>query len=202
MPVSSVGSGGPSSLLLVDADQIAAEFGGDVSARVAAMLIEHSHERREAVREMRRAEEEHLQAMEEQQVAQMREQAAHIREAAESRAIGGLVAGACRIAGGVCMMTADSEYAGRARSEMLGGGGSALESAMGLSAAADDHAAGQADADATAAGNRAEASERRLEDLRDSAADARELGSKALDLIESAKTASAEANRAALFQRV
>jgi len=164
--------------------ELATELGGDASAQVAAMLLEHAQESREGASEARLSEEEHLAEQQARQVAMMREQASHIRNAGISEGISLIVAGGLNIAAG---SAGDQALSGGAQvSQGIGKGGAALEEAEGQECAA---AAQQAEHSSSAA-------ERRLDDIRTDAQEARELVRTVIDFLRDTsqtETASAQA---------
>ena len=189
-------------------DQIASELGGDTNAQVAAMLVVHSKERSQQLRQARGAEEEHLRESEDREVAEMRDEAREIREAARARAVGGIFEGIMTIGAGY-FEVASGTQSDEASAKVLSGYGKGVEGAgkagkgaYDLDAAEDDHAAAMARVEAQKAKNRAGASERRLDDLKDDLAEARELRQKAIDFVKDATQGQADVHRAALFQRV
>lgn len=188
------------SSLLLNGGNLATELGGDINARLAAMLLEQSQDRKDYLREARRAEEQHLRAVEESEVRSMREEAAHTRAAAQSRAIGAIVSGGFQVAGGVALGGNNCERNAQSSSKILEGSGKFAEGMTGLDAAASDYAADEARADAKTAENKGKESERRLGDINDEVREARELAQSALQFLRDVADKEAEIQRAALFR--
>jgi hypothetical protein len=91
------------SIVLLNGDNLDPEVSGDINARIAAMLLAQSQDRKDYLREARRAEEQHLRAVEDAEVQAIRDEAVHTRAAAQSRAIGAIVSGGFQVAGGVAL---------------------------------------------------------------------------------------------------
>ncbi len=185
---------------LLNGGNLAPELGGDINARVAAMLLEQSQDRKDYLREARRAEEQHLHAVEDAEVQAIRDEAVHVRDAAQSRAMGAILSGGFQIAGGVALASAEGENGGAASSRMLEGSGKLGEGLTGLDAAASDYAAGEARADAKSAENKGKESERRLGDIEDEVREARELAKTAIQFLRDAAEKEGEIQRSALFR--
>jgi hypothetical protein len=188
------------SSLLLNGDNLAPELGGDINARVAAMLLEQSQDRKDYLREARRSEEQHLRAVEGAEVQAIRDEAVHVRAAARSRAIGAMVSGGFQIAGGMVMAGSEGDAESQGTSSVLGGSGKAGEAIMGFSASNSDFAAGEARADAKAAENKGKESERRLGDIEEEVREARELAKTAIQFLRDAAEKDGEIQRAALFR--
>lgn len=191
------GVGSTTLATLNSVDELAVELGGDTNAQVAAMLLKHAHDTKRQTRTARMHEEHHLRDQEANQVKKMREQADLEYSAAVKRATGQMVNGLAQMGAGVAGMSGTDEL----QTKALTGGGEMFKGGMDLSAASNDLDASNREADGVAAGNRAKASERRLEDLKAEESDATELIRTALDFVRGASDAAAQANRTAIFQR-
>jgi hypothetical protein len=176
------------------------EVSGDINARIAAMLLEQSQDRKDYLREARRVEEENLRAFEAAEVQAVRDEAAHTRAAAQSRAIGAMVSGGFQVAGGVALGGIANKTDAKATSDCLNGSGELTEGFMGLNAAARDYAAGEARADAKSAENKGNESERRLGDIEEEVREARELAKTAMQFLRDMADKEGEVQRAALFR--
>jgi len=192
-----------SALLLMSSEQIAAELGGDVNASVAAMMLLHAKQMRESVQTARSFEEENLRIHEECQVQAMHEQADRIRAAGIAEGVGLIASGGCQIASGIVGLSGSRLASGeltpsrQGTQAVLQGAGTGANGVSQLSAAGDKHAADRADANATAAGHRAEATKRRLDDLQDEAAEARDLAKKVIEFLRDQTRTKASTDNAA-----
>jgi hypothetical protein len=153
------------------------------------MLLDHAHASRETTREARLHEEQHLVAQQERQVEMMMKQADQIRAA-------GLTEGVSMMAsGGFNMMAAGTgNKAFNAAAEVSQGYGKfsgSIEEAKGQEYAA---AAQQAEHGSGAA-------ERRLEDLRTEAQEARELVRSVIDFLRDVGRTEAATDQAAIYLR-
>jgi hypothetical protein len=196
-----------SSHVLLSSDDLTAEFSGDVNGSVAAMMLLHARDTRELAGQARSAEETNLAAQENEQVAKMREKADDLRAAGEWEGITTMIGGGLGVASGFVTMTGSTFKSGelkpgpRGLSDGLSGTGTIL-GGIGKLGAADLHSDGDlADADATAAANRAEQSKRRLEDIKDMESDARDLARSAVDFYRDVSQTKADGDRAAVFLR-
>lgn len=169
--------------------ELATELGGDASALVAAMLLQHSHESREGAREARLREEEHLAAQQAREIEMMMEQADHIRNAGLSEGIGMMASGGLNM---VAAGTNNAMYSGGAQvSQGIGKAGAALEESAGQRCAT---AARQAE-------HRSGAAERRLDDIRTQAQEARELVRTVIDFLRDASRTETATDQAAIYLR-
>jgi hypothetical protein len=179
----------PSILLFTSPEQIAAEFGGDVNASVAAMMLLHAKQLRESVQTACSIEEERLRIQEERQVHAMHEQADRIRSAGMNEGLGLIASGGFQIASGVVGIAGarlqDGQLSPRAAGSqaILQGSGSASRGVGEMFASEDNWAASIANADATKAENSAEATKRRLDELKEEMAQARDLTKTAIDFL-------------------
>lgn len=178
-------------------DELAVELGGDTNAQVAAMLLKHAHDTKRQTRTARMHEEHHLRDQEATQVKRMREQADLEYHAAVKRAAGGMVSGLTQMGAGVACMSGTAE----AETKVATGGGELFKAGMDGLAAGDDLKASNREIEGVAADQRAQASARRMEDLKAAESDATELIRTALDFVRGASDADAQANRTAIFQR-
>jgi hypothetical protein len=188
------------SIVLLNGDNLDPEVSGDINARIAAMLLAQSQDRKDYLREARRAEEQHLRAVEDAEVQAIRDEAVHTRAAAQSRAIGAIVSGGFQVAGGVALGGIADKCDAKATSEIFNGAGDLSEGFMGLNAAASDYAAGEARADAKSADNKSNESERRLGDIEEEVREARELAKTAIQFLRDVTEKEGEIQRAALFR--
>jgi hypothetical protein len=188
------------SSLLLNGGSMGPEVSGDINARIAAMLLEQSQDRKDYLREARRVEEEHLRTVEKAEVQAIRDEAVHTRAAAQSRAIGAMVSGGFQVAGGVALGGIAGKGDAKATSDIFNGSGELSEGFMGLSAAASDYAAGEARADAKSAENKSKESERRLGDIEEEVREARELAKTAIQFLRDMAEKEGEVQRAALFR--
>jgi hypothetical protein len=190
-------------LLFMSGDEIASEFGGDVNASVAAMMLLHAKEVRESVQTARSLEEENLQRQEENQIRSMHEEADKTRAAGFEEGFGLLISGGLQMASGGVSIFGPTTEAGeltkgaKGTQDILRGAGEGTRGGTQLLATADKGAADGAKADATDAEHRADAAKRRLSDLKDEAADARELAKKAIDFLRDQTRTNASTDQAA-----
>jgi hypothetical protein len=188
------------SSIVLNGGNLAPELGGDINARVAAMLLEQSQDRKDYLREARRAEEQHLRAVEDAEVQAIREEAVHVRAAAQSRAIGAMVSGGFQIAGGAVMAGSEGDAEGQGVSGVLGGLGKTGEAIGEFSASSSDFAAGEARAKAKSAENNSKESERRLGDIEEEVREARDLAKTAIQFLRDVAEKEGEIQRSALFR--
>jgi len=178
-----------SALLFMSPEQIATELGGDVNASVAAMMLIHAKQMRELVQTARSFEEENLRIHEERQVRAMHEQADRIRAAGITEGVGLMASGGFQIASGIVGLSGTTLRSGeltpraQGTQAVLQGAGAGANGVSQLVAAGDKHAADVANIEATAAEHRAEAAKRRLDDLEDEAAEARDLTKKVIEFL-------------------
>lgn len=216
MATEAIRGGGALPMIQSNIDTVSAEFGGDVNAQVAAMMMMSAHDKREQVQASRRSEDRYLCAMQDQQVASMREQAEHIRSAGQKEGIANIIAGGLQIAGAAwsaygavnAAPSADVKTGASTENtalEMLRAslpGMAAVTGGVGtLMAAGEKAEAAGCEADATEAGNHASASERRLDTLRDEEKDAQDMQRTAIDFLRDINQSKAGGDRAAIFQR-
>jgi len=180
-------------------DQVSAELGGDTDAQIAALMLVSSHEQRKSFQQARQATEKHLEASEQKQVKAMRDQADAAEKAGFWKGAAEMFEGAGQITAGGFGMGTDKQAAAQSMSTGTGKAGGAGFNIVG---SYYDHEAGDKGADATAAGNRADADKRTLDDIRDNDRDARDVAHKALDMVDRLEETRAAMRQAALFKRV
>jgi hypothetical protein len=188
------------SIVLLNGDNLDPEVSGDINARLAAMLLAQSQDQKDYLREARRAEEQHLRAVEEAEVQAIRDEAAHTRSAAQSRAVGAMVSGGLQVASGVALGSIECKTEAESSARILQGAGDFGKAVMDLDAAASDHAAGEARAEAKSAENKSKESERRLADIEAEVREARELAKTAIQFLRDMTDKEGEVQRAALFR--
>src|SRR5687768_2440604 len=148
------------------------------------MMLLHAKEVRESIQTARSLEEENLRIHEETQVRSMHEQADRTRAAGVTKSLGLMMSDSLQIASGFVDINGPTTKAGELTPDTAGtqsvleGAGAGARGVSQLLAAEDKWAADSANADATAAEHRAETAKRRLDDLQDEAADARNLTEK------------------------
>jgi hypothetical protein len=191
-------SDSPSTLVMFD-DQnaVASELGGDVGARVSALLLVQSHERSEANQAERHAIEERLQASEEEQVARMRDRAAYIRTAGAIEGGAQILSGGCQMAAGGFLIDGRQGTA-----KVFEGAGQLATGAGKFGASGPQGAAAMADADSVAASHRAEAAKRMLDDLRDDRKDIADGREQSLNMLSGLRKTEDATYQAALSQRI
>lgn len=200
MSVNSVGGPSQSPITMLDNyEKVSAELGGDTGAQIAALMLVSSHDQRESLGKARQATERQLEAEENKQVQSMREQADAAEKAGILNGIGKIISAGGGIAGAGMNMGVDPQ---EAAAGMLESSGAATGQVVGMIGNEYTHDAGEKGADATEAGNHADASKRTLDDIHDNDKDARDLARKALDMVENLRETQADMKRAALFQRV
>jgi len=190
---------------LVDEGNIAAELGGDVDAQLAALLLTSAHDSREAARVERDQEEAQLGEAEQHQVELMLKQADSIRAAGRARGYGMIASGALTVEGGLTALAVDLHQPGtKVGAEFessLAGGGKLVEGVFDLGATGFEAAEATQRAQATAMGNQAEESTRRLDELSAQIADARDLARTALEFLRNVKQAETQSDQASLYLR-
>jgi hypothetical protein len=194
-----------------DQSELATELGGDASAQIAAMLLDHAHDSRETTREARLHEEQHLVAQQEREFEMMMEQADHIRSAGLAEGISMMVAGTLNIAAGVVTAgTADATgtlqgragaEVGKAVSTSLSGGAQVSQSFGKVGAGLEEAEAQESAAAAKQATHRSGAAERRLEELRTEAQEARELVRTVIDFLRDVGRTEAATDQAGIYLR-
>ncbi len=204
--------------------ELAAEFSGDPHAQIAAMLLKHAHDRRALSKQMRETEERSLRETEKKEVDLMKQAAQKEYGAALWRAGAQMATGAAQVAGSVTMLTSKEEAKGlsegtaeatrKAAEEaakkanealahtmaVVTGGAQVVGAAFEVGGAVNSLKAGELRADAMEASSKARQIARRMEDLRADEGAATDLADKALDHLEKAKEAEAQAYRAALVR--
>jgi hypothetical protein len=187
-------------------DQIRASLPGDAGAEIAALLVDGANDARHENAAARACEERHLQRLEDEQVDSLLRSADATRTAGWEQGIGLMVSGAVTIAGSVELAAAigDGEVAQQkasAWSAGLGASGKSFEGVTTILAANETHAAKEADAAATKAGNEIKAGERRLGDLDGARREADDLARTALQSASDWLHTEAAANQATLYLR-
>ena len=172
-----------------DQSELATELGGDASAQIASMLLEHAHESREGAREARLHEEEHLAAQQAREVAMMREQADHIRNAGIREGFSMMVGGGFNI------------LAAGTNTAALSGAGQLSQAFGKLSGSIEDAKAQESAAAAKQAGHSSAAAERRLEDIRTEAQEARELVRSVIDFLRDVGRTETATDQAGIYLR-
>jgi hypothetical protein len=168
---------------------LATELGGDTSAQIAAMLLEHAHESREGASEARQREEQNLAAQQAREVEMMREQAAHIRAAGVAEGV------SLMVGGGLNMMAAGTN------TPVLSGAAEVSKGFGKLSASIEEARGQESAADAKQAGHHASAAERRLEDIGTEAQEARELVRTVIDFLRDVGRTETATDQAAIYLR-
>jgi hypothetical protein len=203
MPIDSISNPSSGTVLMLESQNaIASEFGGDVDAELAVMLLEQADQSRQMTRQARDAVERRLSSQEEEQVAKLREKAAETRQAAQVEGFTAMVGGAATMYGGMVGLAAGDDEDLQHTAELAKGGAGFNAGVGKLDAASHTFGAGKADADAVAADHRAAEAKRELEQLGAEDQDARQLGRTALDMLAETNRSRAAASEAALFQRV
>jgi hypothetical protein len=179
--------------LLPSSDELAAELGGDIGAQVAAMVLLAARDNRNAAREAQRAEEANLFEQQRAEVEAMHAQADATRSAALDAARGKIFAGSADIGAALVI---DPQRA--AALSALGDLGAGVQD---LRASQHDFQAAEHSADATRAGNLAEASARRLDQLDSVIDDARDLKNDALSFLRGIRQTENQTDEAAIFLR-
>jgi hypothetical protein len=193
--------------LLHTSDDLQADFGGDVSASVAAMMLQHASESRDLTRQARAAEEKNLEAQESAEVQAMHVQADDIRAAGRWEGLTTIGAGAITCVAGVVTATGAALGSGELKHGPAGAvdalkGSGKLAEGFGEWQGAEAQGDGKvAESDGVAAGNRAEAAKRRLEDLRDEEKDANDLAHTAIDFYRDQTRTKADTDSATLSFR-
>lgn len=187
--------------LLNSQDQLALLFGGDGNARLAAMVLKHSSERREGLDQAREKQEERVVKMEAEEVSKMREEAKHVRDQARIEGTSQIVGGSLQVGSAFFSSpkagSKDIDY-----SKLLGGGATAAPGVGKLVGAESGYQAMYASADGVAAQNRADEGLRRIDELRDEMDDIKDLENAGKEFIKTIQNIEAQTNNALIFQRV
>jgi hypothetical protein len=168
---------------------LATELGGDASSQIAAMLLDHAHDSRAGAREARQHEEQNLAAQQAREVEMMREQADHIRNA-------GFAQGTAMMVGGSLNMVAAGTD-----TKALSGAAEVYQGVGKVGGALEDARAQESAAAAKQAGHHASASERRLEDIRTEAQEARELVRTVIDFLRDVGRTETASDQASIYLR-
>jgi hypothetical protein len=193
MNVNAVDAGAASVGSSLDFDARLNDLGGDVNARVAAMVLGAARDSRDAADQARVAEEENLREQEAQQVQAMHEQADAIR-AAGNWALGGAI-----VSGGTQLVGAAGGFGGDR--EPYETGGKLVGAAAQYGGKLEDAHKTDLDATETTAKNHVEASTRRLGDIKELRSDARDLKQAAVDFLRESTRTRGEIDRAPLSIR-
>jgi TolA-binding protein len=181
---------GPSSTVEVDPGTSDLLVGGDMSARIAALVIRSAHNQRTANRDIQVAEEMAVERSEQQQVAALHQKADDIRMA-------GLIDGAAGTASGLFTMgggfTDDSlEKATFAGADKISDASGKALGGMLRADQADD------DANATAHEHEAAHHRRNFDAARDAAGEAQDLLESALDFYKESQQSAAETTKSSI----
>jgi len=207
MSIDRIDSNSTINLMNLD-DLVTFELGGDVGAQVAQCLLESARDTRDQTELSRSAAEEQLQRSEQKQVQSMYEQADHIRAAGWIQGAAMIGAGALGAAGAINGLSNTSpgtsaaamkgaEYTANA----LASGGKALEGTGIMLRGLEDAEGKECEANASSAASTAHHLERRLQDLQQVAADAREQARSAIQSVGEFAELKAREAQAALFIR-
>ncbi len=185
-------------VLLPSREELAARFGGDSSAQMAAVLFLANQERRLDSGQERALQEEQIGKHNEKQLSALRQAAQDHYEAAVAEGVSQVASGSISIAGAAIRFNG-SDFMKKygQRLERCATGASTGATGTGKLLAADaTSSAGYAAATATQQEQLADVEERVLDRLRDETADVRELDEKVLDFLQSAQQAKAAAEAA------
>jgi hypothetical protein len=177
--------------------QIAAEFGGDSAAQLAAMVFLFSRERSRDSAERRDQIEGQIQQYENTQVHQMHKNADSMYAANTWRALGQAANGVLGLVG--ANLSAEKESAGAGSAFAAAGG--LLQGAAGIPAAGYQHSADKQAAKAERAGNQAASHERSLESVTSDAEDAKSMKQAVLDFLQAIQETRAESDKALVSVR-
>jgi hypothetical protein len=172
--------------------QIAADFGGDSAAQLAAMVFLFARERSRDSAEQRDQIEGQIRASQSQQLQKLHQGAEAAYDAAVWQAGAQLVGGVCGLA----------QSSGEAWGDALGAAGGVLAGAGNIIAAGDKLAADNYAADAKHAENQAASFERSLESVNSNADDAKTLKNSVYDFLEDIQDTKAESDKALVSIRV
>lgn len=183
----STSSPAPNYDLLPTRDSLAADFGGDAAAELAAMLFMFSRERSKDAAENRDALESAVQARQAQQVDLMHEQA-------EARFTGAVIQGVTQVAAGLVSLSGGSGDA-QATSQYITGCGT-------IGAGNFNKQADNLGADALAQGHQADTGIRALEQVEQNATEAHDMRKRTFDVMSAIQESKAEADKALVSIRV
>lgn len=161
-------------------DSIAAEFGGDAAAQLAAMVFLFSRERSRDASENRNTLENAIQARQAEQVELM-------HDAADSRFAGAVISGFTQVVGG--LVSSSGKSSDKAMGAAVDGTGKMF--AAGFTKLADDQSA-----DALAQGNQAGTGIRALEQVEQNATEAQDTRKRTLEFMSAIQETKAEADKA------
>jgi hypothetical protein len=170
--------------------QIAADFGGDASAQLAAMVFLYSRERTRQSAEQRDQLESQICAFEDKQIQKLHQAAEASYDASIWQAGGQLVGAAANVVGSGLSAT------GNACGAVVSAVGDMTDGACQFIAADDRRAASNLSADAEHAGNRASSFERGLESVESSADDAKAMKDAVYDFLQAVQDSKAERDKA------
>jgi hypothetical protein len=167
--------------LCASRESIAAEFGGDAAAELAAMVFVFSRERSKDAAENRNALENAVQAHQARQVELM-------HDAADAKFNGALIKGATQAIGGLVSLGGDSAY--------IKATGEGVASLGTLGSGYFEKQATNREANAQAKGNRAETGIRALEQVEQNVSEAQDMKKRTLDFMSAIQETKAEADKA------
>lgn len=178
---------------LLNSQEFALECEGDMGAQIALMTLKSARDSREAAEATRDAEEANLLEAQTTEIEEMHAQADKIREAAWLKGLGQVGVGAAQ---------ATAAFTGQNAAAAINGSAQATQAVTNHFASNAERAAANHELAATSARHSGERTEKRLEDIDQAVADARELQRTALDFQRQISQNEASAGQAALFQRV
>ncbi len=173
--------------------QIAAEFGGDAAAQLAAMVFLFSRERSRQSAEQRDQIENQIRQFENDQVHKLHESADSAYDAAVWQAGGQLLNGGLKLAGSAV---------GDGWGNAISSSGDVTQGASNYLAADDKLEADNLTADAEHAGNKADSYERSLESVNTDADDAKTMKDAVYDFLQTIQESKAEGDKALVNIRV
>jgi hypothetical protein len=171
-------------------EDIETQFGGDLNAEIAALMLGHARDVRDGARQARASEEKTIEAQENQQVEEMRNQAEDLRRA-------GAIEGSTEMVGGALGVLAGST----GKTDIFKGSADIVKGTGTMGAAWYKGESQIDEANGTAASHHAQAAIRRLDDIKDVEKDARDLARNAIDFYRDQVHTQADADHAALFLR-
>lgn len=167
-------------------DQIAAEFGGDAAAQLAAMVFLFSRDRSRQSAERRDQIETQISVHQEAQVQKLHESADATYKAAVWNSAGAILQSSIQFA---ATGTKDSTNA------LLEASGNLTQSSFGLLGATHSREAANLQTDATHAGHKAGSYERSLESINTDADDAKSMKDAVYDFLQSVQESKAEGDK-------
>jgi hypothetical protein len=191
----------------LDNNDFETRFGGDQNAMIAAMMLDHAHDVQKDTRTARQTEERAIEEQESRQVQEMKDQATNILVGGCVEGLAGIAGGACSIGAGAITLNGNVTPDGALVASDQGkvsqweGVGRIAPAAGELGSAWFKHQASDAEADATDASHQAQAATRRLDDIKDTEKDTRDLVHTAIDFYRDQVRTQGDADRAALYLR-